>query len=145
MALAAAAALTACSSDDGSTSAANDSTAAAKASAAASAQAEAAGPIDHVKIVKTGVEDHARGDNSYVVHYTITNRGAETADYFVSLDFLDKDGDTLGGTGVTANKLGVGKVHTGDTTPLEVEITNGKISDIKSVKVVSVERTPSAG
>lgn len=30
--------------------------------------------------------------------------------------WLDKDGDNLGGTGGTANKLGVGMVHTGNTT-----------------------------
>ncbi|MDX2649283.1 hypothetical protein PV341_38110 [Streptomyces sp. PA03-1a] len=146
VALAAAAALTACSSGSGSTSATNDSTAAAKASAAASAKAEASGAVSHVKVVKSGFENHQTwGDNAYVVHYTITNLGKETADYFVSMEFLDKDGDVLGSTGVTADKLGVGKVNTGDSAPLDAEIGNGKISDIKSVRVASVERTPTAG
>ncbi|MFD8079044.1 hypothetical protein ACFV3E_41105 [Streptomyces sp. NPDC059718] len=57
----------------------------------------------------------------------------------------DKDGDNLGGTGVTANKLGVGMVPTGNTVPLEEEITNGKVSGNRSVKVVDVEQTPTAG
>ncbi|MFF3950797.1 hypothetical protein ACFYYN_39265 [Streptomyces sp. NPDC001902] len=59
--------------------------------------------------------------------------------------WLDKDGDNLGGTGETANKLGVGMVHTGNTVPPDEEITNGKVSGNRSVKVVDVEQTPTAG
>lgn len=41
---------------------------------------------------------------------------------------LDKDGDNLGETGLTANKLAVGKIHTGNTAPPEAEITTSKVS-----------------
>lgn len=143
-AVAAAAAMTACSADSGSPSAKTDSTAAAKASAVASAKAEAEahGATTHMQIVRSGFEDNETwGDHAYVVHYKITNRGTGAADYFASLEFLDKDGDVLGSTGVTADKLGAGKVNEGDTAPLAEEIGNGKVSDIKSVRVASVERT----
>ncbi|MCX4792421.1 MULTISPECIES: hypothetical protein [unclassified Streptomyces] len=42
---------------------------------------------------------------------------------------------------MTADKLGAGKTHKGDTAPLEAEIRNGKLSDIKGVRVLQVDRT----
>ncbi|MET8747244.1 hypothetical protein [Streptomyces sp. NPDC004728] len=99
-----------------------------------------------VRIVKAGVEDHQTwGPKAYVVHYTITNGGSGAANYFAGLEFLDRDGDVLGSTGVTADKLGAGKTHTGDTAPLESEIRNGKMSDIRSVRVSQVDRTAADG
>lgn len=95
-----------------------------------------------VKIVRSGFEDHdVWGPDSYVVEYEITNGGKDAANYFVGLEFLDSDGDVLGSTGVTADKLGAGKSNRGDTAPLEAEITNGDLGDIRSVRVSDVERT----
>jgi hypothetical protein len=76
------------------------------------------------------------------VKYEVTNGGKDAANYFVGLEFLDRDGDVLGSTGVTADKLGPGKTHKGDTAPVESEITNGSPKDIKSVRVSTVDRTP---
>ncbi|MGO4747922.1 hypothetical protein AB4212_04665 [Streptomyces sp. 2MCAF27] len=95
-----------------------------------------------VRIMKAGVEDHeVWGPKAYVVHYEITNHGKSAADYFAQFEFLDKDGDVLGATGVTADKLGPGKTHKGDSAPLDSEITNGAMKDIKSVRVSQVDRT----
>lgn len=95
-----------------------------------------------VRIVKSGVADHETwGEKAYVVQYEITNGGREAANYFAQLEFLDADGDVLGSTGVTADKLGVGKTHKGDIAPLPAEITNGKIADIREVRVSEVDRS----
>lgn len=97
-----------------------------------------------VEIVDSGYRDHdVWGPGAYVVEYEITNGGKGAASYFVSLEFLDADGDVLGSTGVTADKLGAGKTNRGDTAPVEAEITNGPMSGIKSVRVAEVDRTPS--
>ncbi|MFF6957772.1 hypothetical protein [Streptomyces sp. NPDC008317] len=89
-------------------------------------------------------DDPVWGPHAYVVHYTVTNHGAGAADYFAQLEFLDADGDHLGNTGITADKLGAGKSKTGDAAPLDVKIQNGKIADIRSVRVTEVDRTPSS-
>ncbi|MFJ3545424.1 hypothetical protein ACIPQH_25050 [Streptomyces rubiginosohelvolus] len=95
-----------------------------------------------VRIVSSAVEDHETwGPKAYVVRYEVTNGGSEAADYFAQFEFLDGDGDVLGSTGVTADKLGAGKTHKGDTAPLPAEITNGDLADIKRVRVSLVERT----
>ncbi|MFB7496042.1 hypothetical protein ACFC09_15345 [Streptomyces sp. NPDC056161] len=96
-----------------------------------------------VKITDSGYQDHeVWGPHAYVVRYVITNGGKGAADYFAQFEFLDREGDVLGSTGVTADKLGAGKTHRGDAAPLEAEITNGSIKDIKSVRVSAVDRTP---
>lgn len=98
---------------------------------------------DDVTITKQGVEDHDTwGDGAYVVHYTITNSGSEAADYFAGIEFLDADGDVLGSTGVTADKLGAGKSKAADASPLPVEIENGKPADIDTARISEVDRTP---
>lgn len=113
--------------------------------AAKSAEPEAAeekqdAPAE-VKIVKSGFEDHdVWGPNSYVVHWELTNTGDKAGNFFAGLDFLDADGDVLGSTGITADKLGPGKTSKGNIAPLDVEITNGEMGDIKDVKVSDVER-----
>ncbi|MFF4179658.1 hypothetical protein [Streptomyces sp. NPDC001750] len=95
-----------------------------------------------VRLVKTGVEDHQTwGPKAYVVHYKVTNSGPAAANYFAEIEFLDKDGDHLGQTGITVDKLGPGKVSEGDTAPLEAEIRNGKLTDIRSARVTKVDRT----
>ncbi|MGW1353024.1 hypothetical protein ACWCQE_27715 [Streptomyces sp. NPDC002409] len=95
-----------------------------------------------VRIVKAGVEDHQTwGPKAYVVHYEAKNSGASVTSLYAEIEFLDKDGDHLGQTGITVDKLGPGKTSTKDTAPLEAEITNGKISDIRSARVTTVERT----
>ncbi|MFD8592315.1 FxLYD domain-containing protein [Streptomyces sp. NPDC059637] len=106
---------------------------------------EAAAAMRDVEITGSGVEDHdVWGPGAYVVRYKVTNGGNEAADYFVGLEFLDKDGDVLGSTGVTADKLGPGKTKEADAAPLEAEIENGEIADIRSVRVSEVQRTPAA-
>ena len=141
-AVAAALTLTACSSSDGDDATKSEAPATAsadKADADASAQPDAK---RDVKITKSGIEDHETwGPGAYVVHYTITNNGKSPADYFAQFEFLDKDGDVLGSTGVTADKLGPGKSKTADASPVESEIENGKPSDIKKVRVSQVDRT----
>lgn len=131
----------------------DDAASSPKASVTTPASARPNSPASHavarkqsdVKIVKAGVEDHpVWGPHAYVVHYVITNHGKEAADYFALLEFLDKDGDHLGNTGISAEKLGVGKSQEADIAPLDVEIRNGKIADIRSVRVTEVDRTPTA-
>ncbi|MGA5340453.1 hypothetical protein ACPCK3_15020 [Streptomyces griseoincarnatus] len=95
-----------------------------------------------VKILDSGFKDHdVWGPGAYVVEYEITNGGKDAANYFVQLEFLDGDKDVLGTTGVSADKLGAGKTHAGDTAPIEAEIENGPMSSIESVRVSMVERT----
>ncbi|MFF1962955.1 hypothetical protein ACFVW5_04905 [Streptomyces sp. NPDC058232] len=139
----AAGALTACTSTGESDGSAVRESAPAGADAAggdkAGAKSEA---LKDVTIVRSGVEDHeVWGPGAYVVHYKITNSGKGAADYFAQLEFLDADGDVLGTTGVTADKLGPGKSKQADTAPLESEIENGKPSDIRDVRVTQVDRT----
>ncbi|MGI5346650.1 FxLYD domain-containing protein [Streptomyces sp. CA-250714] len=96
-----------------------------------------------MKITKSGVENHdVWKPNAYVVRYMITNNGDGPADYFAQFEFLDKYGDVLGSTGVTADKLGPGKSRTADTAPVKEEIENGTMTDIKNVRVTEVDRTP---
>lgn len=104
--------------------------------------AEASEALKDAKITGHGFEDHdVWGENAYVTRYEITNRGKGAANYFVQFEYLDADGDVLGSTGVTADKLGEGKTNKGDTAPVEAEITNGPLSEIKDVRVSEVERT----
>lgn len=106
------------------------------------AKAEAPAASKDAKITGSGFEDHeVWGDHAYVTRYAITNHGKGAANYFVQFEYLDADGDVLGSTGVTADKLGEGKTNTGDAAPLDAEIPNGKIADIKSVRISNVERT----
>jgi hypothetical protein len=105
-------------------------------------KAETPAASKDVKIVRSGFEDsQVWGPHAFVTHYEITNHGKDAANYFVGLEFLDGDGDVLGSTGVTADKLGPGKTNTGDTAPVKAEITNGPMKSIKSVRVSSVDRT----
>ncbi|WP_030599386.1 MULTISPECIES: hypothetical protein [Streptomycetaceae] len=145
-ALTAALALSGCSSSDSSdTSDSASSKPSAKPAEQDADTADAGTKESHamdVKITKSGVEDHATwGPDSYVVHYKITNSGKESADYFAQFEFLDKDGDVLGSTGVTADKLGAGKSKTADAAPVKAEIENGSMTDIASVRVSQVDRT----
>ncbi|MFK0063406.1 hypothetical protein ACIQTN_29775 [Streptomyces werraensis] len=114
----------------------------ASASAPAVKESQAPAASKDVVITKAGVENHATwGDGAYVVHYKITNHGDDVADYFAEIRLVDKDGDHLGQTGVTADRLGPGKSSSGDIGVLEAEITNGKLSDIVGAKVGTVDRT----
>ncbi|MFD5570396.1 hypothetical protein [Streptomyces cadmiisoli] len=116
-----------------------------KGSASASAPAATEGApasSKDVVITKAGVEDHqVWGDGAYVVHYTITNNGTDEANYFAEIRLVDKDGDHLGQTGVTADRLGPGKSKSGDIGVLGVEIENGKLSDIAGAEIGAVDRT----
>jgi hypothetical protein len=132
--------LTGCSS--GSDTSDSKPVAAPSTSAAAPESPSATPQQSDVKITSARFEDHeVWGPNAYVVHYTVTNTGNDAADYFAQFEFLDKDGDYLGSTGITADKLGPGKSKKGDSAPLDAEIENGKIADIAEVRVSQVERT----
>lgn len=120
--------------------AASDGKTGSSAAASAPPAKESAAPAD-VKIVKAGYEDHATwGDNAYVVYWELTNTGDKQGNFYAGLDFLDKDGDVLGSTGITADKVGPGKTAKGEASPLDVEIDKGEMTDIKGVKVSEVER-----
>jgi hypothetical protein len=137
--LAAGSLLTACSTATDATSGDGKGTAA---SAPAPKKSAAPAASKDVKITRAGFEDHDTwGPHAYVVHYEVTNHGDKAADYFAQLEFLDRDGDHLGSTGITADKLGPGKSKRGDTAPVDAEIENGKIKDIASVRVTQVDRT----
>jgi hypothetical protein len=129
---------------DGETTASNEgkgsSTSAPASTGAEKPKAPAASK--DVKITKSGVEDHdVWGPGAYVVHYEVTNHGDDAANYYAEIELLDKDGDHLGQTGITADKLGPGKTSTGDIGILQAEITNGKLSDIVKARVSQVDRT----
>lgn len=137
--------LTACAGADTEEGAGKDTAAAASSPAAGADEASASkAALKDARIIRSGFRDHETwGPGAYVVEYKITNGGAEAADYFVGLEFIDKDDDVLGSTGVTADKLGPGKSSAGDTAPLEAEIRNGTLSDIVSVRVSEVDRNAS--
>ncbi|MFZ4160490.1 hypothetical protein ACOZDE_18965 [Streptomyces griseoincarnatus] len=125
--------------DTGGDTAGSGSSSAPAGDAKAAEQPDAA---KDARITGKGFRDHdVWGEDAYVTEYEITNRGEGAANYFVQLEFLDADGDVLGSTGVTADKLGEGKTNKGDTAPVDAEITNGKMSDIRDVRVSMVERT----
>ncbi|MFF9496523.1 hypothetical protein [Streptomyces flaveolus] len=126
-----------CGDTDGK---ASDGKTGSSATASAPAPKKSTAPAD-VKLVKKGWEDHdVWGPHSYVVHWELTNTGAAQGDFFARLDFLDKDGDVLGSTGITADKVGPGKTARGDSAPLNVETDKGEMSDIVDAKVSTVER-----
>lgn len=128
------------STDESTSSSSSSPTADGKPAAEDEAKSEHA---DDVEITKQGVEDHDTwGPGAYVFHYKITNEGDETADYFAQIEFLDTDGDVLGTTGITADKLGPGKSKSDNSSPLPVEIENGEVADIDTARVTEVERTP---
>lgn len=139
----AALALTACgSSSDGAKDAPSQAAKAGAKAEAAADETKATSAKSDVKITKSGFEDDEMyGANAYMVHFKITNSTDAPKDYFAQLRFLDKDGDLLGSTGVTADELGSGKTHADKTAPLDVEIDNGKMSDIASVEIGDVTRT----
>ncbi|MGW4007903.1 hypothetical protein [Streptomyces sp. NPDC004763] len=135
--------LSACGGGDGESSTSAASTAASASEGGApveDAKSESSKPAD-VKIVKAGYEDHeVWGDNAYVVYWELTNTGDKAGNFYAGLDFLDKDGDVLGSTGITADKVGPGKTAKGNASPLDVEIDKGEMSDIKDVRVTDIER-----
>lgn len=137
--VAVAGALTACG--DTNDAASEDSKTGTSANAPAPEKSEASAAPADVKLVKQGWEDHeVWGPHSYVVHWELTNAGTKAGNFYAGLEFLDADGDVLGSTGITADKLGPGKTSRGDAAPLDVEITNGKMADIKKARVSEVER-----
>ena len=136
-----------CSGDGDAGDAGKESTAATAGQEAGSGDSAKAAGEDvakrDVRITGSGYRDHdVWGPGAYVVEYSITNGGKDAANYFAQLEFLDADGDVLGSTGVTADKLGAGKTNKGDTAPVESEITNGSPKDIKDVRVSQVDRMP---
>ncbi|MEC3995022.1 hypothetical protein VSR01_16375 [Actinacidiphila sp. DG2A-62] len=150
LAVVAAVSLTACSSSG--SSGGKDAGAPPKASAVSSA-ARPSSPTGHaapgaaadVRIVKAGFEDDPYlGPHMYFVHYAITNHATAAADYYVEVELLDADGDHLGTMTLSAEKLWVGKTKTSEERATELNVENGKIADIRSVRVSEVQRTPAA-
>ncbi|EMF31126.1 hypothetical protein H114_00817 [Streptomyces gancidicus BKS 13-15] len=108
---------------------------------AAAAEASTSTAPAEVKIVKAGYEDHETwGEHAYVVYWELTNTGSEQGNFYAGLDFLDADGDVVGSTGLTADKVGPGKTAKGNLAPLDVEIDKGDINAIKGVRVAEIER-----
>jgi len=141
-ACAAALTLTACGGAADTSSLAKNAGTTATVTASPDPAAPASAAVRDVQITRSGFEDHPTwGPHAYVVHFRIVNHTAHAADYYAELEFLDKDGDVLGTTGITADKLGAGKTNTGDTAPLDTEIRNGKITDIVKARVSKVDRT----
>ncbi|MDH6489608.1 hypothetical protein [Streptomyces sp. SAI-127] len=129
--------LTACN-DSTTDTASGDGKGGASSSAPAAKKSKA--PAD-VKIVSAKYEDHeVWGDHAFVVRWELTNTGTKAGNFYAGLDFTDADGDVMGSTGITADKLGPGKTAKGDSAPLPAEITKGDIDAIKGVTVSEVER-----
>lgn len=134
--------LAGCGGTDDDSSAASSASPAASGGAAVEGDAKSkpSAPAD-VKIVKSGYENHeVWGDNAYVVYWELTNTGDKQGHFYAGLDFLDADGDVLGSTGITADKVGPGKTAKGNTAPIDAEIDKGDMSAIKDVRVTDIER-----
>ncbi|MCF6521937.1 hypothetical protein HOY81_02300 [Streptomyces sp. JJ36] len=95
-----------------------------------------------VLVLRAGVEDHpVWGADAYVVHYLITNRGDEPADYVVRFAFLDAGGRVLGSTAVTVDRLGPGRTRAGSTAPRERDLAGGRAAAIRDVRVAHAEKS----
>jgi hypothetical protein len=76
---------------------------------------------------------------TYRIAFTVTNSGSEAANYWITLEAYDKDGDFLGSTGSSVERLGPGKTKTDEVDLYDEMIENGKLSDVDTVKVKKVE------
>lgn len=76
---------------------------------------------------------------TYDIAFTVTNSGDEAANYWIEFEAYDKDGDFLGSTGSSVERLGPGKTKTDKTSFYDETVENGKLADIATVKVKKVE------
>lgn len=91
-----------------------------------------------VKVTQQGSKTEY-GTTTYDVAFTVTNSGDEAANYWIEFEAYDKDGDFLGSTGSSVERLGPGKTKTDETSFYDETVENGKLADIETVKVKKVE------
>ncbi|MHC0433954.1 hypothetical protein ACX6XY_27880 [Streptomyces sp. O3] len=91
-----------------------------------------------VKITSQGVKTEY-GVTTYRVAFTVANSGSEAANYWIEFEAYDKDGDFLGSTGSSAERLGPGKTKNDEVDFYDTEIENGEMSDIDTVKIKKVD------
>lgn len=81
----------------------------------------------------------------YLYDLSITNLGKETADYRVTIEAYDKDGDFLGEHDAFPERLGPDKTNRQpEQLIVPNAVSNGTIADIADLKVTDVERGPAA-
>lgn len=91
-----------------------------------------------VKVTQQGSKTEY-GTKTYDIAFTVTNSGDEAANYWIEFEAYDKDGDFLGSTGSSVERLGPGKTKTDETSFYDETVENGKLADIDTVKVKKVE------
>lgn len=91
-----------------------------------------------VKVTEQGSKTEY-GTTTYDIAFTVTNSGDEAANYWIEFEAYDKDGDFLGSTGSSVERLGPGKSKTDETSFYDETVENGKLTDIDTVKVKEVE------
>ncbi|GAB3969093.1 FxLYD domain-containing protein [Streptomyces sparsus] len=103
-------------------------------------QSEAPGTVHDkdVKITEQGAESEY-DINTYRVTFTVTNSGKEAANYWIEFEAYDQDGDFLGGTGSSVERLGPGKTKNAEIDFYDETVENGELADIDTVKVKKVE------
>jgi len=101
---------------------------------------DAAGGTHDKDVKVTGQGPKTEYDfTTYRIAFTVTNSGSEAANYWIEFEAYDKDGDFLGSSGSSVERLGPGKTKTDEVDLYDEEIENGKLSDIDTVKVKKVE------
>ncbi|MDX2759116.1 FxLYD domain-containing protein [Streptomyces europaeiscabiei] len=91
-----------------------------------------------VKVTQQGSKTEY-GTTTYDIAFTVTNSGDEAANYWIEFEAYDKDGDFLGSTGSSVERLGPGKTKTDETSFYDETVENGKLADIDTVKIKKVE------
>jgi len=91
-----------------------------------------------VKVTQQGSKTEY-GTTTYDIAFTVTNSGDEAANYWIEFEAYDKDGDYLGSTGSSVERLGPGKTKTDETSFYDETVENGTLADIDTVKVKKVE------
>ncbi|MEV7594004.1 hypothetical protein AB0O42_27430 [Streptomyces sp. NPDC089922] len=99
--------------------------------------------LKHVKISNGRADPDYGGGPVYLYDLSITNLGKDTADYRVTIEVYDKDGDFLGEHDAFAERLGPDKTNRQpDQLIVPNGVSNGTIADIADLKVTDVERVP---
>ncbi|MCX4719168.1 hypothetical protein OG818_25860 [Streptomyces virginiae] len=99
--------------------------------------------LKHVKISNGHVDPDYGGGPVYLYDLSITNLGKDTADYRVTIEAYDKDGDFLGEQSAFAERLGPDKTNRQPEQLIVPNgVSNGTIADIADLKVTDVERVP---
>ncbi|MEW2067043.1 hypothetical protein [Streptomyces sp. NPDC007346] len=97
--------------------------------------------LKHVKISNGRVDPDFGGGPVYLYDLSITNLGKEAADYRVTIEAYDKDGDFLGDHEAFAERLGPDKTNRQPEQLIVPDaVSNGTIADIAELKVTDVER-----